>query len=1596
MTSSAYADILERIAVALDAARVVFRRFTPGTIEAEYKIGHDPVTEADRAVDEVLRQNLLREGEGWLSEESVDDKSRLSKSRVWIVDPLDGTREFVAGIPEFCVSIGFVENGRPVAGGIYNPATDEVILGAIDSGVRYNGTPARSSRRTALQGSLILASRSEVKRGEWKQFQGGPFEIRAMGSVAYKLALVAAGRADVTFTLTPKHEWDVAAGAALVLSAGGVVTTLDNRELRCNQKNPLLAGLIGCGPNLSKELIGYLKSFPNPSLAKQDTKKDTQKESLSSTRGIPLSSTQERLWVLDQLHPRNPAQNLACGLRLAHLVDKGALQSALDAVVERHEILRTEFRMVDGTPVQVVLPHARIALNAVSLRHLAPHEREAQLFLLGQQETQNPFELSSGPLLRAVLFQLTDTEYVLLVLCHRIVCDEESLRLLLSEANSLYHARMSRESQAVAKMPMQYREVAAQDPPPSAVELSYWKQRLEGAPSSIDLPGDRQRPPVQSFRGEKQRMSIEAPLLERLRTLGQSHDASLFTTLLAAFSVLLSRYARQEDLVLGTHISGRDRPELESLIGPLENMLALRMDTSGDPSFAELLSRVREGVEQAFSHQSVPFEAVVRELHLERDMSRHPIFQIAFSMKETASASFATDLKLVEVESPTEPFDLTVEFAEDGNEFFTRFSYNSDLFEASTIARMLEHFWILLESAADDPGMRISRLPLLRDAERQQVLVEWNETRIADPGVECLHQFFEEQVERTPQAAAVECDGKSLTYRELNERANRLAHYLRKRKVGPEVLVGICAERSLEMLVGILGILKAGGAYVPLDPAYPKDRLEVILADAKAPILLTQERLKKSLGQQVASLILLDSDWPEITQEPATNPTRNVNSANLDYVLFTSGSTGRPKGVALEHRSAVTFIQWARHVFLPEEVAGTLFSTSICFDLSVFEIFVPLSMGGAIIIAQNALALPKLRAAREVTLINTVPSAIAELVRLNAVPPSVRVVNLAGEALLTALAHQIYNKTQVGKVYNLYGPTEDTTYSTYTLVPPGAEVTIGRPLPNTQAYILDENREPVPIGVPGELYLAGDGLARGYFGREDLTAERFVPNPYSSQPGARMYRTGDLTRFLKDGNIEYLGRLDHQVKVRGFRIELEEIENVLVKQAGVQAAVVVAREDTPGDKRLVAYIVPSGASVPAARLQDLIRKRLPEYMVPGAFVELKQLPLSPNGKINRRLLPPPERTPFEGSSVVPPRNDLELTLLEIWKRVLGVENIGVRDDFFDLGGHSLKAARLLAEVEKAVGTELPLSALFRGATVESLAGLIQRESESGKDPVVMEIQHGESSRLPFFAIVPPGEEALGYAMLARHMGPGQTVYKIQGHAPVLDGSRPYAEQEMRDLTEEYIAAMRSVQPHGPYCLGGLCDGTHIAEQIVLSLESQREEVGLFAIFDTWVLQHSQIRWLWKVDYYRRWLRKMKGKKLTERLASYKAVAENKVNLLTGKGTPRTDWQQAYWPEDFSPPRFRAPVVLFKRPKQQFYYINDPQMGWGRRSEGGVEIHEIDFHHQEILREPHVRRFGVELAKYMARVSRRILKPEPSTESQPASSTVSVQPLRQGS
>jgi amino acid adenylation domain-containing protein len=1036
------------------------------------------------------------------------------------------------------------------------------------------------------------------------------------------------------------------------------------------------------------------------------------------TGKLRLSFGQQRLWFLDQLEGANAIYNIPQTFRMTGELDVQALEHSINELVRRHESLRTSLATDEDQPLQLIADELILALHITDLRDLPIEQRESEMERLVNEEAHRPFDLSKGPLLRARLLQLDIEEHVLLIVTHHVVSDRWSMGLMAEELAQLYSAFKEGKPSPLAELPIQYADYAAWQRQwlqgeEVATQVVYWKHQLRGAPAVLELHTDRPRPAIQSYRGATCSRLIPKDLVSQLISLSHAEGVTLFMTLLAAFQTLLARYSGQEDIVVGTPIANRNRVELERLIGFFVNTLALRADLSGNPTFRELLGRVREVALGAYANEEVPFEKLVEELRPERSLSHNPIFQVLFALQNAPLQALelpGLQLKRMPSYTNTSMFDMAWFAIEVPEGLLLRAEYSTDLFEADTIERALGHFHILLEAIVAQPQQRIRDLPILSEMERSQLLVDFNATAAEFPQDVCLHNFFEAQAEHTPEAVAVICGEERVSYRSLNDRANQLAHFLQKRGVGPEVLVGICVERSIEMMVGILAILKAGGAYVPLDPNYPKQRLASILEDARVPILLTQQALRSALPDHAAEVFCLDQDWPTISGESTSNATSPVRPNHLAYVLFTSGSTGRPKGVAIEHRSPATFISWAQTVFNAQELAGVLFSTSICFDLSIFEMFAPLSVGGTIIVASNALYLATLPSAHAVTLINTVPSAMAELVRTGVVPPSVQVVNLAGEALPASLVEDIYANTKVKKVFNLYGPTEDTTYSTYTLVPRGARVTIGRPIANTQAFVLDSHRELVPVGLPGELYLAGEGLARGYYGQPDLTAERFVSNPFADQRGSRMYRTGDLCRWLTDGNIEYLGRIDNQVKLRGFRIELGEIESTLTQYPDVRQAVVVAREDEPGMKRLVAYVVPD-ANV-ELRCQDLqahLKQTLPDFMIPAAFVIMDALPLTPNGKVNRRALPAPEYRPDERSTYVEPRTATEQQLAAIWAEVLHVPRVSIHDNFFALGGHSLLAAQVISRACRVLGTTLPLRSLFESPTIAELAHHIQTQ-----------------------------------------------------------------------------------------------------------------------------------------------------------------------------------------------------------------------------------------------------------------------------------------------
>ncbi|TDX61138.1 amino acid adenylation domain-containing protein [Methylosinus sp. sav-2] len=1026
-----------------------------------------------------------------------------------------------------------------------------------------------------------------------------------------------------------------------------------------------------------------------------------------------LSYAQQRLWLLDLIQPESAAYNNAGAFRFIGALNISAFSWAVNAIVARHETLRTRFSVVDGEAVQIVAPSLEFACPIVDLSSLEADTRAAEARRLVEAEARRPFDLTQGPLLRVLVIDLGvgdaagAREHVVAFTLHHIVSDGWSTDVLMREFAALYDARIAGRPSPLAPLPIQYADYAAWQRDWLRGELlerqlSYWRRTLSDAALVLELPTDHPRPAVQDTAGGMHRFEIPATVADRLKGLAREQGATLFMLLLAAFQLLLSRYSGQKDICVGVPAANRRRVELEGLIGFFVNTLVLRADLSGEPSFVELLGRVREAALGAQEHQDLPFERLVEELQPARDMSRSPLFQAMFVFQNAPARVFSLPglrIETLAADSGTSKFDLTLELAEVEGGSIASIEYAAALFEPATIARMADHYRRLLEGIVADPRARIGALPMLSEPERRRLLIDWTDTSADFPRELCIHELFEAQAQRAPDAVAAIFRDDCLTYGELNARANRLARHLVGLGVGPETIVGLCVERSLEMVVGLLGVLKAGGAYLPLDPDYPSERLGYMIADASPRLVLTQERLAERLpaGTQI---LRLDADWELIADEGAGALGRRATPQNLAYVIYTSGSTGKPKGVAIAHVNTAAMLHWAKDIFIRPGASTMLASTSLCFDLSVFELFLPLSFGGAVVVVKNALEIAGVAGAYAAHLINTVPSAMAELLRIDALPPSVRIVNLAGEPFPPAMAESLGSRESLDGVFNLYGPSECTTYSSYIRLreedwrnPP-----IGRPISNTQIFLLDDKLEPVPVGVSGEVYIGGAGVARGYLGRPDVTAERFVPDPFGA-PGERMYRTGDLARWRADGNIEFLGRIDHQVKIRGFRIELGEIETAL--RSYVREAVVLARADASGDRRLVAYLTGEG-ELDIGALKTALRRELPDYMIPRLFVRLEALPLTANGKLDRKALPDPDPDAQPRHDYVAPRTPTEETLCRVFADVLGIERVGVEDNFFELGGHSLKAVRVIDQLRRR-GVRADARMLFVAPTPAALA-----------------------------------------------------------------------------------------------------------------------------------------------------------------------------------------------------------------------------------------------------------------------------------------------------
>ncbi|MBT9574273.1 MAG: non-ribosomal peptide synthetase [Pseudomonas umsongensis] len=1031
-----------------------------------------------------------------------------------------------------------------------------------------------------------------------------------------------------------------------------------------------------------------------------------------------LSYAQQRMWFLWQLNPQSGAYNLPGAVRLTGRLNLSALEQAFASLVARHETLRTVFAVQADDSLLQVPATAPLLIEQVDFSTLPAAAREQAVVEAAERQSVLPFDLGTGPLLRVTLLKLAEQEHVLLLTLHHIVSDGWSMNVLIDEFIRCYDAFDAGTQPQLAALPIQYSDYALWqrrwlEAGEQGRQLDYWQVQLGDEHPVLELPTDHPRPAMPSYRGTRYEFAVDGQLAEQLRATAQKHNITLFMLLLGAFNVLLHRYTGQTDIRVGVPIANRNRAEIEGLIGFFVNTQVLRTQLDGQTRIDELLRRIKQTALGAQAHQDLPFERLVEALKLERSLSHTPLFQVMYNhqpqVADISTVTTASGLVLgtIKWQGRTTQFDLTLDTFENGGKLHAALTYANDLFDAATIARMAQHWTHLLQGMVSDTQQRISDLPLLEQAEYQRIVHDWNRADDSFAQDLCIHELISQQVAATPDALAVTFATRQLTYGELDQQANRLAHKLIEFGVGPEVRVGVAMQRSEHLLVALLAVLKAGGAYVPLDPDYPAERVAYMLEDSRALVLLTEAQVAKSLSVASDTQVLL-MDSLSLAAYPISAPVTGVTPDNLAYVIYTSGSTGKPKGVAIVHRNVLALIDWSQSVYSRDDIQGVLASTSVCFDLSVWELFVTLANGGSLIIARNALELPQLPARDQVRLINTVPSAINALQRDGQIPSSVRIINLAGEPLKQSLVDALYRQPSVEHVFDLYGPSEDTTYSTWTRREAGGHANIGRPLKHTASYLLDADLQPVPQGVSAELYLSGAGITRGYLARPGLTAEKYVPNPFSSS-GERLYRSGDLTRYQADGTLQYIGRIDHQVKVRGFRIELGEIEAQLLQQDAVRELAVLAQDGING-QQLVAYIVPTDpamlddldAQAPLREsLKAALRQHLPDYMVPAFLLFLEQLPLTPNGKLDRKALPAVDGSQQQREHVAP-RSAQEKSLAAIWQDVLAIDNVGLEDNFFELGGDSIVSMQVVSRARQA-GILLSPKDLFQHQTIRSLA-----------------------------------------------------------------------------------------------------------------------------------------------------------------------------------------------------------------------------------------------------------------------------------------------------
>jgi len=1158
-----------------------------------------------------------------------------------------------------------------------------------------------------------------------------------------------------------------------------------------------------------------------------------------SVHTVPTTEPQKEIWTNIQIggHAANCAYNESVTLSLTGEFSPDVFKKSVSILFDRHDSLRSSFSN-DGMTVSV-LDTVQVDAPLIDLSALSEAERDVAIRTCLDAEVEFDFDLEKGPLGKVTVIRKKLDVHLIILTFHHIVCDGWSLGIIMQDLGRIYSSLKSSgnftEPPALSFRDYAMEESAYASSAENEAVENFWLNQYRNDIPAMEMPADKPRPAFRTYNASRVDVPVDSALVESIKKIGAKQGCSYVTTLVSAFEVFVHRISGLQDIVTGLPAAGQSVEGKESLVGHAVNLLPLRAQVDSSLTFNQYLRKRKPEILDAYDHQRFTFGTLVSKLNIPRDPSRIPLVPVSFNVDIgiTNGVSFAgCAMSFVTNPRKYENFEIFINATGSGNQLTIECTHNTDLYDSALMRNRMLEFVELLGSIASNPEEKIGYLNLLPASEKKLLLEDWNGSVLEYDRTECIHHRFEKAAAAHPDKIALHHQGVDVTYGELNEKANKLAHLLISKGAGPEVLIGICMERSVDMIVAMYAVLKSGSAYVPVDPVYPVDRISFILSDSKAGIVLSDQSSLHLLTNPGTDIVNVNDFNFDDNSFSVQNPVTTVASSNQAYNIYTSGSTGKPKGVTIEHRNVMALTAWADSLFEEEELDGVLGSTTICFDLSIFEIFVVLCLGGRLILVKDILGLESLNHNTDLRLINTVPSAMAEVMKMTrVVPPSVRTVIMCGEPLPTSLVNKIYSSTGISKVYDLYGPTEDTVYSTCKLRKPEEPATIGKVIPNSSLYLLDKNLQPVPMGIPGEMFLGGDEVARGYLFRPELTAEKFLPDPFSAKSGARMYRTGDMARFRHDGEVEFIGRIDNQVKIRGFRIELGEIESVLSKYPSVRELVVVVREDDPGEKRIVAYIVTSDRNpIEISSLREFLRKDIPEYMVPSHFVFLESLPMTPNNKIDRKSLPKPGGEMLSPHSVYEePKTPVEEMLSNIWCDVLGLIKVGRKDNFFELGGHSILAVRMFNEIEKQLGVKMQLPVIFRASTIEDLAQIISNEELSKPWSSLVPLQPS-GSKTPLFCIHMHNGNIHRWRVLLKHLGNDQPVYAIQPRG--LD-IRQQPHHHIEEMATYYIDVMKQVQPQGPYNLLGLCFSGMVVFEMALQLQKRGEKVNFLGMINNY-------------------------------------------------------------------------------------------------------------------------------------------------------------------